>query len=268
MSKNILIISGIDPSGGAGAIADTQVATQLNVHSFLVPSLHTVQHSKHCKKIISSDPKLFSEQLHCLFEEQATIGCIKIGAITMALIPTLLQCLDTITKNTAKNKNTARPIPIVIDPILAPTNGRDFINNDDYQMYVALLNKATLITPNQQEFHQLNKRSHHKLASPWLLITGNTKEAQDNKCYIENTLYSHDKHTYITERTWNFDYIPKEIHGTGCTLSTAIACCIAHGKNIIEACDHGQAYTNNAVKKHFYPGQLHPIPNRINHLNI
>jgi hydroxymethylpyrimidine/phosphomethylpyrimidine kinase len=135
-----------------------------------------------------------------------------------------------------------------------------------------LLPQATLITPNSLEARRLafmndseedeenaslDDAAKRLLAAgcEHVLITGTHERTQE----VTNTLYAQNG----TVRSWQWDRLPGSYHGSGCTLTSAIAACLAHGLSVEEAVAEAQEFTWATLKSAFRPGMGQHIPDRL-----
>jgi hydroxymethylpyrimidine/phosphomethylpyrimidine kinase len=134
-----------------------------------------------------------------------------------------------------------------------------------------LFPQATLITPNSLEARRLAFSDESEeientsldesaqrlidMGCEYVLITGTHERTQD----VVNTLYG--ENGLIRAYTW--ERLPGSYHGSGCTLTSAIAACIAHGLTMEEAVAEAQEYTWQTLKNAFRPGMGQNIPDRM-----
>jgi len=162
--------------------------------------------------------------------------------------------------------------PLLIDPILSSGRG-DELANDEMQaaMMELLFPQTTLITPNSLEARRLAFSDESEeientsldesaqrlidMGCEYVLITGTHERTQD----VVNTLYG--ENGLIRAYTW--ERLPGSYHGSGCTLTSAIAACIAHGLTMEEAVAEAQEYTWQTLKNAFRPGMGQYIPDRM-----
>jgi len=154
------------------------------------------------------------------------------------------------------------------------SSGRgDELASDDMQdaMIELLFPQATLITPNSLEARRLafaddsEENENASLddcaaellqtGSEYVLITGTHERGTD----VVNTLYGREG----LARAYTWERLPGSYHGSGCTLSSAIAACLAHGLSIEEAVAEAQEYTWQTLKAGFRPGMGQYIPDRL-----
>jgi hydroxymethylpyrimidine/phosphomethylpyrimidine kinase len=163
-------------------------------------------------------------------------------------------------------------IPLLIDPILTSGRGDDLSNDEMMEAMVELLfPQATLITPNSLEARRfafadeaeevgltsLDESAARLLAmgSEYVLITGTHERTTE----VTNTLYGEDK----LIKAYKWERLAGSYHGSGCTLTSAIAACMAHGLSIEDAVLEAQEYTWQTLKNGFRPGMGQYIPDRM-----
>jgi hydroxymethylpyrimidine/phosphomethylpyrimidine kinase len=163
-------------------------------------------------------------------------------------------------------------VPLLIDPILTSGRGDEFTNDEMMSAMTELLfPQATLITPNSLEARRfayadendevaltsLDEAAARLLAmgSEYVLITGTHERTQE----VMNTLYGNDK----LIKAYKWERLPGSYHGSGCTLTSAIAACMAHGLSIEDAVLEAQEYTWQTLKNGFRPGMGQYIPDRM-----
>jgi len=256
--NKILIVSGLDATGGAGIIADIQVATNLGVHSCAIVSTQTVQDTNKVHKIITVDDKLFSKQLETL-NQDINITHLKIGMIGSIKI---IQIIDKFIQN-----KTDKNLKIICDPVLFSGGNNKLIQSPAIiKAYLKYIVPHTyLLTPNQQELQQLTGENNEKNAIKKLqnigckniLITGGD---EPNTKIISNKLYTEDK-----IKIWQNKKLTGKFHGTGCTLATAITCFLKKNNELIDSTQKALNYTQTTIKNAYQiaksPSQF--IPDRL-----
>ena len=162
-------------------------------------------------------------------------------------------------------------VPLLIDPILTSGRGDDLTNEEmQAAMCELLFPQATLITPNSIEarrlafydegdevkYTSLEESAQRLLAmgTEYVLITGTHERSAD----VMNSLYGAEG--LIKEYHW--ERLAGSYHGSGCTLTSAIAACMAHGLTVEEALQEAQEYTWQTLKNAFRPGMGQFIPDR------
>jgi hydroxymethylpyrimidine/phosphomethylpyrimidine kinase len=244
--RTVLTIAGSDGSGGAGIQADIKTAAALECYGLSVITAVTSQNTSGVKAI-----QLLSEQ--CIREQfRAIIADIKIDAVKIGMlgsagiiktVATLLRELDGET-------------PIILDTVLGSSGGTTLLPVEAIPvMMEELFPLAALITPNLPETAILlgmkqppaTSDSIEKAALSLLetgaasvLIKGGHGQGEECRdCLLyNNTFYWFSSKKVITGNT----------HGTGCTLSSAIAAYLARGESMASSVEKGKAYTVEALR--------------------
>ena len=219
----VLTIAGSDPSGGAGIQADIKAITALGGYAASAITALTIQNTLGVTGIFAVPPSVVSEQIAAVMEDIAPPS-IKIGMVKDA----------TIVRHIAEAIKKYQPAFIVYDPVMVSTSGHQLIDNDVIEtIEKELIPKVSLITPNMHEAEVLLRRkigsiAHMEAAAKELasryrihvLIKGGHLQG-DGMCDIlacPNGMLSHFTESKIETRN---------LHGTGCTLSSAIATLVA-----------------------------------------
>ncbi|MCH9697088.1 MAG: hydroxymethylpyrimidine/phosphomethylpyrimidine kinase [Gammaproteobacteria bacterium] len=249
----VLSIAGHDPSGGAGIQADIETIRQMGCHACSVVTVLTVQNTGNVVSMHGVDADLISRQLDVVSED-ITIDAIKIGLIGyVGIIDSISQFLETVPD-----------IPVVLDPVLAAGGGTQLASSKLLdQMKTKLLPKTSILTPNSIEARQLapNSQSLQHCAEQHLrdgcqsvLITG----THENNQTVINCLY--DQSGLLDSSEW--PRLDKSYHGSGCTLSAAIASGLAHDQSLLNSVRAAQQMTWDSLQSGYQPGRYQYVPNR------
>ncbi len=257
--SKVLIVAGSDSSGGAGIQADIKTVTALGSYAMTALTAVTAQNTTGVKTVVSLKPNVIKDQI--LF----TSADIKPDAIKIGMLGssrTIIAVSDALKKIKAKK--------IILDPVMVAKGGTNLIDKSAINsLKKKLISKAYLLTPNIPEAEILTKikiKNHQDMisASKILLSFG-----------ARNVLLKggHSKSNYVFDIFLNEKEIKvfknKKIrtintHGTGCTLSSAIATFLSCGKPLKKCCELGIKYVNQAIKSNLLYGKGH---GPINHLN-
>ena len=257
--SKILIIAGSDSSGGAGIQADIKTITSLGCYAMTAITAVTVQNTTGVKSIIPISPKEISNQIEFTSTDMK-VNAIKIGMLhSKSVITAVLKSLKKI--NVKK---------IVLDPVMVAKGGTKLIN-DKAITYIKkkLMKKILLITPNIPEAELLTNTKINSVedmieagkllidfgAKNVLIKGGHLNSKQMNDILLNKKIIKIFK---------NKKYKSKNTHGTGCTLSSAIATNLSCGKDLIKSCELGIKYVNEAIKSNLNYGKGN---GPINHLN-
>ncbi len=257
--SKVLIIAGSDSSGGAGIQADIKTVTSLGSYAMTAITAITSQNTTGVFSIFPIPPKEISKQIE-FTSNDIKPDSIKIGMLhSVGVIKALIKSLKKI--NIKK---------IILDPVMIAKGGAKLIDNKSiYMLKNQLISKVNLITPNIPEAEilsnvkinctedmifaakkLLNLGAQNVLIKGGHLFTKNIKDVFVNKNEI--TIFSNKK------------IFTKHTHGTGCTLSSAIATYYACGKTLKKSCEMATKYVNHAIGTRPKYGQGH---GPINHLN-
>ncbi len=256
--SKILIIAGSDSSGGAGIQADIKTVTSLGSYAMSAITAITSQNTTGVNSIVSIPSKEISKQIE-FTSKDIKPDAVKIGMLhSKKVIQSVVNSLKKI-----KVKK------IILDPVMIAKGGTKLINNKAIdELKNKLIKKVTLITPNIPEAEVLTKfkiKNKHdmifsakkllKMGAKNVLIKGghlSSKKIQD--------IFVNKKEVAIFNKKRIFT---KNTHGTGCTLSSAIAVYYSCGKTLKKSCEMAINYVNHAIKAGPKYGKGH---GPINHL--
>ncbi|SDW73466.1 bifunctional hydroxymethylpyrimidine kinase/phosphomethylpyrimidine kinase [Nitrosomonas communis] len=255
----VLSFAASDPSGGAGIQADILTLASIGCHPLSVITAVTIQDTVGIENIMALDSEWITDQARIVLEDMP-VDAFKIG---------LLGSVETVVA-IAEIIADYPDIPVVLDPVLASGRGDPLANE---QIITAirdlLIPQTTIITPNSLEARRLILENEDELeiidlkqsadrllqiGCEYVLITG----THENTGKVINTLY--DTNGVIRSDEWQ--RLPGSYHGSGCTLSSAIAASLAHGLPIAESVYEAQDYTWHALKSGFRPGMGQYLPDR------
>jgi len=240
----LLIIAGSDPSGGAGIQADVKTAGAFGVYAMTAVTAITVQDTTRVRGVHLLPPKLVRQQITACLNDVGA-DAIKIGMLGSA---------DIVRAAAAAIAKIARTIPVVVDPVIQSSNGKRLLARDAVQLFKsALLPLATLVTPNLPEARVLagmrGRRREAIEAGARQLIAMGAKAAlikggHATAATVDDVLvWRGGIETYAFPRIRT-----KHTHGTGCTLSTAIACGIARGLSLPLAVGKAREFVQRAIE--------------------
>ena len=257
--SKILIIAGSDSSGGAGIQADIKTVTALGSYAMTAITAVTSQNTTGVKSIVSIKPKEISNQI-IFTSRDIKPDVIKIGMLhSSRVIESVIKSLDKV-----KVKK------VILDPVMVAKGGAKLIDDRAIKLLKdKLIKKVLLITPNIPEAEILTKtkiksKEDMIFAANKLIEFGARnvliKGGHLNSKIVQDILVSKtDIKIFSSQR-----YKTKNTHGTGCTLSSAIATFLSCGKTIKKSCELGIKYVNSAIKTNPRYGKGH---GPINHLN-
>lgn len=241
---SVLTIAGFDGSGGAGIQADIKTISALGCYATSVLTALPIQNTQGVRNIFPVPVDAVAEQIEAILDDVFP-DAIKIGMVhTPELVETIVQTLGKYKK-----------VPIVYDPVMVATSGHRLIEEKTIQTIIEkLFPMADVITPNMDEAAILAKMTVKTLAEMQLagakIKTLNCKNIllkgghQTTSKITTLFLDGEDRtHTFETEK-----FETNNTHGSGCTLSSAIAAYLAQGKSLLDAVSMGQTYTYEAIK--------------------
>ena len=238
----VLIIAGSDSSGGAGIQADIKTVTALGSYAMTAVTAVTCQNTKGVKAISSIPTKNVQKQITMVLEDIGT-NAVKIGMLHNTSI---IKCVHRILKN-YKVKN------IVLDPVMIAKGGSRLVNNNSIKyLKKLLLPLCNVVTPNIPEaevltgYSILNKEDMIKAAKK--IISMGAKNVLIKGGHLKNKmifdiLVSKKEIKIFPKRKIK----TKNTHGTGCTLSSALATCLSQKKNIFKSCNISLKYVDQAI---------------------
>lgn len=239
--KTALTIAGSDSCGGAGIQADIKTMTMNGVYAMSAVTALTAQNTTGVRSIQESSPEFLEQQINAVFEDIYP-DAVKIGMVSSSQLIRVIA--DRLRHFEAKN--------IVVDPVMVSTSGSMLIKKDAVQTLInELLPIVTLVTPNIPEAQIL---SGLDIESKEDMITAAREIGDTYRCAVllkgghsindaNDLLYSDGEFRWFNgKRIEN-----PNTHGTGCTLSSAIASNLAKGFDIIEAVHRAKEYISGAL---------------------
>ncbi len=256
----VLTFAATDPSGGAGLQADILTLASIGCHPLSVITAITTQDTVGVEGIMPLEADWINDQARTILED-VQVAAFKLGLLgsveNVAMIAEIMADYP--------------DVPLLIDPVLASGRGDELTNEEMHAAMCELLfPQATLITPNSIEARRLafydegdevkntslNQCAERllEMGSEYVLITGTHERSPD----VINSLYGRSG----LIRDYHWERLAGSYHGSGCTLTSAIAACMAHGLSIEEAVQEAQEYTWQTLKNGFRPGMGQFIPDR------
>lgn len=234
---NILTIAGFDPSGGAGILADIKTAEANGVYACGALTSLTYQNDTHFEDVDWLNTEHIIRQIHVLCK-RLHFSAIKIGLISDILsLQTIISYVQ----------QTIPDAPIVWDPILAATSGYTFHSVEEKETWYAILKEIQIITPNKPEAEQIfgttDETAIRRLITNKFLSNVFLKGGHFSGTSCNDVLIT-EKEKYIFEGNKIENYSK---HGTGCILSTALACNLAKGMSVVESCRKAKDYVTKAI---------------------
>ena len=261
--SKILIVAGSDSSGGAGIQADIKTVTSLGSYAMTAITAITAQNTNGVKSIVPIKPKEILEQI-IFTSKDIRPDAIKIGMLhSPKVIDSVISAL-----------NKIKVSRIVLDPVMISKGGTRLIDNKAINLLKnKLIKKTTLITPNIPEAEVLTKTKINNVVdmiyAANILIANGAKNVLLKGGHL-NTNFVNDVFVNKNEIKIfkNKKIATKNTHGTGCTLSSAIATYFSCGKPLKNSCDLAIKYVNRAIGSKLKYGKGHGPINHLNSITI
>jgi hydroxymethylpyrimidine/phosphomethylpyrimidine kinase len=240
---NVLSIAGSDPSGGAGIQADLKTFSALGCYGMAALTALTAQNTQGVTAIHVPPPEFLSAQIAAIAAD-IHVDAIKIGMIANAAVA----------EAAAASLSQLKGARIVLDPVMVAKGGHPLLEPDAVAVVRdRLVPLADVITPNLEEAAALLAEPRvtsradmpaqalrlMALGAGAVLLKGGHLEGADSPDYLLTA----------TGGVWleGERIATTATHGTGCTLSSAIAARLAHGETLAEACHRAKAYVTGAI---------------------
>ncbi len=237
----IMTIAGFDPSGGAGIMADTKTICALGGNPVGVVTSVTAQNDSTFHRCVPVSAERVIDQINAVVEYYK-VDAVKVGMLYSRENVTAVS--KAIVRNKMKN--------IVLDPLIESSTGKALIEYDIAMLKNELFPHVSLLTPNISEAAKLYGRSIVSLddvkeaaveltasSAGAIVITGFMDATHSIDLLYDGSDFSVLKKSKI-------DTV--DLHGTGCTFSSAAALFLAHGEALSEAVKLAKGFTYNAIK--------------------
>ena len=242
--KKVLSIAGSDSGGGAGIQADLKTISALGCYGMTAITALTAQNTQGVRAIHAPDPDFLAAQLDAVFEDIGA-DAVKIG---MLHVPEVVQVVASALQRHGLER-------VIVDPVMVATSGDRLIAEETVAVLVReLFPLATVITPNLDEAalllgRPLSRREDllpaaqalQALGAPAVLLKGGHLAGD----VVEDLLLARDG---TVTRLASERIATRNGHGTGCTLSSAIAAHLARGAELADAVRAARAYILGAIE--------------------
>ena len=240
--KKVLTIAGSDCSGGAGIQADIKTITAHKMYAMSVITALTAQNTTGVYDVLEATPEFVGNQLDCIFEDIKP-DAVKIGMVSNTDIIYVI----------AKNLREFNAENFVVDPVMVSTSGGKLLKDNAVDALINhLFPLAVLITPNIPEAENLAwfsikcrddmQKAAEKISNltqgAVLIKGGHLEDSADDLLFTAGKTFRLKSPKIDNPNT----------HGTGCTLSSAIACNLALGLTISESVENAKEYITGAIK--------------------
>ena len=248
--KKVITIAGSDSSGGAGIQTDLKTFASCGVYGMSAITAITAQNTMGVRSVENISDNMVKDQIKAIFED-IDVDAVKIGMLSdIEIIKAVCDMLL-----------VYKPKNIVLDPVMISTSGFDLINTQAKDILVReLIPVADIVTPNLAEarciVHHIDKtkpldlESAEDMVEAGKIISNYSKNhvlikgghLLDRPCDVlvrkDLEVFYYDNHRIDTKNT----------HGTGCTLSSAIASNLALGYSVEEAVGNSKRFITNAIE--------------------
>ena len=244
---NVVSIAGVDPSGGAGVLADVKAMSACGAYACGVIAALTAQNTQTVTGVMPVPATFLKEQIDTLFDD------VRIDAVKIGMLGTVEQ-IETVADALVRRK----PRFVVLDPVMVAKGGSRLLAADAVDaLKERLLPLATIITPNlpeamcllgreedvtEEEFPEVARELWKLLGrrNAWVYLKGGHLEGEAAYDLLFNNVVS---------VPFTAPRVPtKNTHGTGCTLSSAIAAFLPQSVDVPEACRRAKEYLTGAVR--------------------
>lgn len=242
--KNVLTIAGVDPSGGAGVLADVKAMSALGTYACAVIAALTAQNTQDVTGVMPVPAEFVREQINTLYAD-VRIDAVKIGMLgSREVMSAVAQAL-----------REHRAAKIVLDTVMVAKSGARLMPDDAVAFFrETMLPLADVITPNLPEASVLlgreivaTEQMYDAARDLWTLCGGKSavylKGGHGRGDLLRDVFY--DGHEFI-----NLDGVrvkTKNTHGTGCSLSSAIAALWARTDDLPQAVRQARRYLEEAI---------------------
>jgi hydroxymethylpyrimidine/phosphomethylpyrimidine kinase len=244
-----LTIAGSDSGGGAGIQADLKTFATLGVHGVCAIAALTAQTTRGVSAVHLPPASFLREQILCVLED-FDVRAVKIGMLADA---ERIECV-------AEALASYPDLPVVLDPVMVASSGARLLAEDAIAaLRTHLLPRATVLTPNLPEAEVLLGRplqdaaavsdaaqELRSLGCAWVLMKGGHLLEGGQ---VNDRLYGPGQ-----MQTWSQKRLDLQPHGTGCTLSAALAALLARGLPIADATREAILFVNRALTSAYRPG--------------
>ncbi|OWT59013.1 bifunctional hydroxymethylpyrimidine kinase/phosphomethylpyrimidine kinase [Candidimonas nitroreducens] len=247
MIPNTLTIAGVDPSGGAGILADVKTMSALGAYGMAVIAALTAQNTQAVTGISPVPPDFVAQQIDTLFAD-VRVDAVKIGMLGQ----------QAVTRRVAERMAHWRPAHLVLDPVMVAKSGDHLLERSAVrELRDSLLPLATVVTPNLpeagvllecspaqnlKEMRRMAERLRRLLSDDgqrWVFLKGGHLPGNDTV----DVLHDGDRLIELPGRRID----TPNTHGTGCTLSAALAALLPQSADVPEAARRAKAYLEAAI---------------------
>ncbi|GGI13124.1 hydroxymethylpyrimidine/phosphomethylpyrimidine kinase [Galliscardovia ingluviei] len=242
----VLSIAGSDCSGGAGIQADLKTISALGCFAMSVVTSVVAENTARVISVMDVSDELIRDQMEAVFTDIPP-KAVKIGMLNT---PTIMRAVAT-------GLDTYQPEHVVIDPVMVAKNGAPLMQPSSMQeLITTIIPRASVLTPNIPEAEQITGmqiqsvadqeaagRAIIALGCKAVLVKGGHSTGEAIDVLVDNSTGKITVHQFAHARIQT-----KNTHGTGCTLSSAIATGLAQGMNTVDAVARAKRYVTMAIE--------------------
>ena len=246
----VLSIAGSDSSGGAGIQADLKTFSALGVYGATAITAITAQNTLGVNSQFALPPQMVYDQITAVIDD-LNLSVVKIGMLSNA------EVVNAVAEALGKYK-----LKIILDPVIVSTSGHRLLSIEAQDVIKErLLPMCELITPNIPEmemlanmpvssFEEKEKAANYllSLGAKSVLLKGGHEEGEVKRDYL---FFDGQQTTVIGQQSLSFvseSISTNNVHGTGCTLSSAIAAFMARGSSLEDAVREAKLYVTEAIR--------------------
>ena len=245
--KAVLSIAGSDSSGGAGIQADIKTIAACGAYAETAITALTAQNTQGVKAVLPIDPEFVASQIDAVFEDIPP-AAVKVGMVSSVAIIEVI----------AERLRVWRPRNIVVDPVMVATSGARLIDEDAQEALMnTLIPLADVITPNMPEAAELAGfpvNDSASLAEAAHVIVTRIRHTGGHAAVFAKGGHGSAADDVLVDSEGKEQWFyasridTKNTHGTGCTLSSALACGLASGLGLEQAAQAAKEYVRCALK--------------------
>lgn len=243
---SVLSVAGSDSSGGAGIQADVKTIAAHHLFAQTAITAVTAQNTLGVQMAVALDPDLVEAQIDAVFQDIRP-AAVKIGMLPTAQVVRAVACA--LERNGAQN--------LVVDPVMVATSGSSLASHEAVEaLRECLVPRSSVLTPNLHEASVLSgisiktasqvqdaARTILRMGPGAVLVKGGHLDDQPSRA-DDYLLFPDGRGVWVTgERISN-----PNTHGTGCTLSSAIACGLARGLDVEHSVRNAKEYLTQALR--------------------
>ncbi|MCD2323440.1 bifunctional hydroxymethylpyrimidine kinase/phosphomethylpyrimidine kinase [Sphingomonas sp. IC-56] len=236
MTPRVLIIAGSDSGGGAGIQADIKTVSMLGGHAMTAITAITAQNTVGVQAVHAVPTDMVIAQIDSVIRDIG-VDAVKIGMIGSARTALAV----------AEKLDELPGVPVVFDPVMVASTGARLADEATIAAFERLMDRATVVTPNLPELEALGRDPQALVRAHGcaVLVKGGHRAGAD----VTDRLYSVDPED-PPEISWSDPRIETDAtHGTGCTLSSAIACGLAQEWDLPEAVTRARRFVRIAMRE-------------------